>query len=63
MMASRAQPGRAQGGRRVPLYKFSNDSAELLIEGGFRYEASLMGHDIPCLINAEGGSLIGVPSR
>ncbi len=50
--------GRRPRGWRAPLYNFSNHSAELLIREGFRYDASLMGDDVPYLLRAGGGELI-----
>src|SRR6516165_10663793 len=34
-------------GHRAPAYKFSRHSLDLLLAEGFRYDASLMGDDIP----------------
>lgn len=50
-------------GWRAPLYNFSDHSAELLIERGFIYDASLMGDDIPYLITAVNGQLVELPSH
>ena len=50
-------------GWRAPLYNFSNDSADLLIEQGFLYDASLMGDDIPYLIQTDTGQLVELPSH
>lgn len=55
--------GQRPRGWRAPLYNFSNHSADLLVERGFRYDASLMGDDIPYLIDAAGGSLVEIPSH
>jgi hypothetical protein len=33
----------ASVGYRVPLYRYTNDTTDLLIERGFKYDASLMG--------------------
>lgn len=55
--------GQRPRGWRAPLYNFSDHSAGLLVERGFRYDASLMGDDIPYLIEAEGGSLVEIPSH
>lgn len=55
--------GQKPRGWRAPLYNFSNHSAELLVERGFRYDASLMGDDVPYVVEAEGGSLIELPSH
>ena len=50
-------------GWRAPLYNFSNHSADLLVERGFRYDASLMGDDVPYLIETTGGRLVELPSH
>jgi len=50
-------------GWRAPLYNFSNNSADLLIERGFTYDASLMGDDIPYFLDTEKGSLVEIPSH
>lgn len=55
--------GQRPRGWRAPLYNFSNHSAELLIERGFRYDASLMGDDVPYRLQAKTGSLIELPSH
>ena len=55
--------GQRPRGWRAPLYNFSDHSAELLIREGFRYDASLMGDDVPYLLRAGGGELIELPSH
>jgi peptidoglycan-N-acetylglucosamine deacetylase len=50
-------------GWRAPLYNFSNHSADLLIEEGFLYDASLMGDDVPYVLRTERGELIELPSH
>lgn len=55
--------GQRPRGRRAPLYNFSNHSADLLVERGFRYDASLMGDDVPYVVEAKGGSFIELPSH
>lgn len=50
-------------GWRAPLYNFSDASAELLIDAGFAYDASLMGDDVPYIIRAGHGELIELPSH
>jgi peptidoglycan/xylan/chitin deacetylase (PgdA/CDA1 family) len=54
--------GQAPKGWRAPLYNFSEHSAELLIERGFTYDASLMGDDVPYLLRASNGDLVELPS-
>jgi len=55
--------GRKPRGWRAPLYNFSNHSAELLVERGFVYDSSLMGDDIPYLLEAANGRLVELPSH
>jgi len=55
--------GQRPRGWRAPLYNFSDNSADLLIEEGFLYDASLMGDDVPYILKTEGGELIELPSH
>jgi len=55
--------GQRPRGWRAPLYNFSNHSADLLIEEGFLYDASLMGDDVPYVLKTERGELIELPSH
>ena len=55
--------GERPRGWRAPLYNFSGESAELLIDEGFTYDASLMGDDVPYIIRAGCGELIELPSH
>jgi len=55
--------GQRPRGWRAPLYNFSNDSADLLIQEGFTYDASLMGDDIPYIIQTDSGQLVELPSH
>jgi peptidoglycan-N-acetylglucosamine deacetylase len=50
-------------GYRAPVYKFSQNSLELLLAEGFRYDASLMGDDIPYLLSNGTSSLLELPSH
>jgi peptidoglycan/xylan/chitin deacetylase (PgdA/CDA1 family) len=54
--------GRRPRGYRAPSYAFSRYTVDLLIKEGFDYDASLLGHDIPHLIEGERGRLIELPS-
>ncbi len=49
-------------GWRAPLNGFSGNSLELLIEAGFEYDSSLMGDDIPYVLESEKGRLIEIPT-
>ncbi|HEV7434131.1 MAG TPA: polysaccharide deacetylase [Pseudorhizobium sp.] len=55
--------GRAPRGWRAPMYSFSRHSADLLIEEGFVYDASLMGDDIPYMLETEKGRLVELPAH
>ncbi|MBD9596913.1 polysaccharide deacetylase [Ensifer sp. ENS05] len=57
--------GRKPRGWRAPLYNFSENSLDLLLERGFSYDASLMGNDIPYVVKSRisGGELIELPSH
>ena len=55
--------GERPRGWRAPLYNFSSESAQLLIEHGFAYDASLMGDDVPYLIRSGGDELVELPSH
>ncbi len=57
--------GRKPRGWRAPLYNFSDHSLDLLIERGFAYDASLMGDDIPYLIESRASSrrMVELPSH
>lgn len=55
--------GRRPRGWRAPLYHFSQYSADLLIEAGFLYDASLMGDDVPYVLQTDKGEIIELPSH
>ena len=55
--------GQRPRGWRAPLYNFSADSLELLIQEGFLYDASLMGDDVPYVLRHELGELIELPAH
>jgi peptidoglycan/xylan/chitin deacetylase (PgdA/CDA1 family) len=50
-------------GYRAPSYKFSKHSLDLLLQEGFRYDASLMGDDIPYRLSNGTSSLLELPSH
>ncbi|MBM3584521.1 MAG: polysaccharide deacetylase [Alphaproteobacteria bacterium] len=54
--------GRRPRGYRAPSYAFSRNTAGFLIEEGFDYDASLMGDDIPYVLEHPRGRLIELPS-
>ena len=55
--------GQRPRGWRAPLYNFSDNSADLLIEEGFLYDASLMGDDVPYVLKTDLGELIELPAH
>ena len=55
--------GKRPVGYRAPAYKFSRHTLDLLLREGFRYDASLMGDEIPYRLTNGHGSLIGLPSH
>lgn len=61
----RSVSGTAPRGWRAPLYNFSDNSLDLLLERGFVYDASLMGDDLPYVIESRvnGQQLIELPSH
>jgi peptidoglycan-N-acetylglucosamine deacetylase len=61
--ALQAVSGEKPFGWRAPLYNFSHRSAQLLLEAGISYDASLMGDDVPYLIGTSGGTLLELPSH
>jgi hypothetical protein len=63
LSALKAVSGEAPAGWRAPLYNFSHRSAELLIEAGVSYDASLMGDDVPYLLQTSRGTLMELPSH
>jgi hypothetical protein len=61
--AVRTVTGECSPGWRAPLYRFSHRSAELLLEAGITYDASLMGDDVPYLLDTPRGTLLELPSH
>lgn len=55
--------GRKPAGFRAPSYAFSRHTLGLMLEAGMRYDASLMGHDIPYLLRHPQGDMIELPSQ
>jgi peptidoglycan/xylan/chitin deacetylase (PgdA/CDA1 family) len=55
--------GKKPRGIRVPTYKFSVNTLDLLVEHGFEYDASLMGDDIPYILSGEKGTVVELPSH
>lgn len=58
----RKHTGQRPRGSRSPLYNFSINTAELLLQEGFLYDASLMGDDVPYVLKTKAGELLELPS-
>ena len=48
-------------GYRAPVYNITPQVVDLLIEHGFAYDSSLMGDDIPYLLEKDGNSIAEIP--
>ena len=59
--AIRNATGRRPRGFRAPSYSFSRWSLRFLVDEGFDYDSSLLGADIPYLIEDSGGTLVEIP--
>ena len=55
--------GKRPRGWRAPLYNFSQHTLDFLIERGIRYDASLMGDDVPYVLKSAMGQVIELPSH
>jgi peptidoglycan/xylan/chitin deacetylase (PgdA/CDA1 family) len=49
-------------GWRAPGFAFSDSSLDLLVAAGFSYDSSLMGDDIPYVIQGSSGQLLELPT-
>lgn len=56
-----AVTGQLPQGWRGPLYSFSEHTATLLAEAGLRYDSTLMGDDVPYVLQTDAGDLVEVP--
>lgn len=48
-------------GYRSPSWELSEHSLSLLVQRGFLYDSSLMGNDIPYLVDADGSQIVEIP--
>ena len=55
--------GQRPRGHRAPSYRFSRNSLDHLVSEGFIYDASLMGDDIPYVLENGSGSVVEMPSH
>ncbi len=54
--------GKRPRGNRSPLYNYSENTTDLLIAEGFVYDSSLMGDDLPYLLQTDQGRIVELPS-
>jgi peptidoglycan-N-acetylglucosamine deacetylase len=54
--------GRRPRGNRSPLYNFSINTADLLAAEGFQYDSSLMGDDVPYILDTGKGEIVELPT-
>ncbi|WP_439815983.1 polysaccharide deacetylase family protein [Zavarzinia sp. CC-PAN008] len=55
--------GQKPRGYRAPSYRFSDRTLDLMIAGGMTYDASLMGDDVPYVLESEAGSLVALATH
>jgi peptidoglycan/xylan/chitin deacetylase (PgdA/CDA1 family) len=55
--------GQRPRGFRAPVYNFSRHTADILVQEGFLYDATLMGDDVPHVIETDAGQLLELPSH
>ena len=55
--------GRRPRGFRAPSYRFSRSTLDLLVQEGLAYDASLMGDDIPYLLENGVGQVVELPTH
>ena len=54
--------GKRPRGNRSPLYNYSIHTTDLLVEEGFLYDSSLMGDDVPYVLDNGKGEVVELPS-
>jgi peptidoglycan/xylan/chitin deacetylase (PgdA/CDA1 family) len=60
--AYKKQIGGRPRGWRAPGFAFSKHSLNLLTDAGFDYDSSLMGNEVPYLIQGKSGALVELPT-
>ena len=55
--------GSRPAGFRAPSYRFSENTLDLLVEEGFRYDASLFGDEVPYRLSNGQGAVLELPSH
>ncbi len=59
--AFRRRTGQQPRGWRAPAFAFSRHSLDLLVAAGFDYDSSLMGDEIPYIVESRAGRLVELP--
>lgn len=59
----KSHTGKNPVGYRAPLYNFSENTTDLLVKHNFLYDASLMGDDVPYIIQGNQGKLVEIPTH
>src|SRR5436190_3371099 len=54
--------GKRPRGNRSPLYNYSINTTDLLVEEGFLYDSSLMGDDVPYILSNGKGEIVELPT-
>lgn len=54
--------GKRPRGNRSPLYNYSINTTDLLVQEGFLYDSSLMGDDVPYILDNGKGEIVELPS-
>ena len=54
--------GKRPRGNRSPLYNYSIHTTDLLVEEGFLYDSSLMGDDVPYILDNGKGEIVELPT-
>jgi peptidoglycan/xylan/chitin deacetylase (PgdA/CDA1 family) len=61
MEAHQKVAGNTPKGYRAPVYNITQGVIDMLVQRDFEYDSSLMGDDIPYMLNTDHGSLVEVP--
>jgi peptidoglycan/xylan/chitin deacetylase (PgdA/CDA1 family) len=61
MEAHKKVVGNSPKGYRAPVYNITQGVIDLLVQRDFQYDSSLMGDDIPYMLNTDNGALVEMP--
>lgn len=53
--------GKRPAGYRAPVYQLTNETADLLLDRGFKYDSSMMADDDPYILDVSGRKLVELP--